>query len=310
MKTSNLVGTVRGVREFNRFYTKQIGVLDEHLLQSPFSLAEARVIYELAARDNTTATELRDELALDAGYLSRILQRLEKQKLVEKRSEKADARKSILTLSGKGKSEFAKLDRMSRGQLENIMGKLSGADQRRILGAMKTIEELLSGRPIDNDRSYVLRQPQPGDLGWVVQANGRLYTEEYGWDETYEAMTAQIVADYVKKLDAKRERCWIAEKDGENVGSVFLVKQSATVARLRLLILDPKARGLGIGKRLVSECTRFARQAGYKKIVLWTQSILLAARGIYKSEGYKLVKSQKNHMFGKDLVSETWELKL
>jgi DNA-binding MarR family transcriptional regulator/GNAT superfamily N-acetyltransferase len=310
MKTSNLAATVRGVREFNRFYTKQIGVLDEHLLQSPFSLAEARVIYELAARKNATATELRDELGLDAGYLSRILQGLEKQKLVEKRSEKADARKNILTLSEKGRAEFGKLDKMSRGQLENILDKLSSADQRRILDSMRTIEQLFGSRRDNGDQSYILRPPQPGDLGWVVQANGRLYTEEYGWDETYEAMTAQIIADYVKKLDPKRERCWIAEKDGENVGSVFLVKQSATVARLRLLILDPKARGLGIGKRLVNECMRFARQTGYKKIVLWTQSNLLAARGIYKSEGYKLVNSQKNHIFGKNLISETWELKL
>ena len=310
MKTSNLAATIRGVRVFNRFYTKQIGVLDEHLLQSPFSLAEARVIYELAARGNATATDLRDELGLDAGYLSRILQRLEKQKLVEKRSEKADARKSILTLSEKGKGEFARLDKMSRGQIENILAKLSSADQRRILDSMKTIEQLLSPRPIDNYRSYVLRQPQPGDLGWVVQANGRLYTEEYGWDETYEAMTAQIVADYVKKFDPKRERCRIAEKGGEPVGSVFLVKRSATVAKLRILIVDPKARGLGIGKRLVDECTRFARQAGYKKITLWTNSVLLAARRIYKQAGYKMVSAEKNHIFGKDLVSETWELKL
>ena len=310
MKVSALSRSVEGVRKFNRFYTRQIGVLDEHLLESPFSLAEARVIYELAHRGAATATVVREELGLDAGYLSRILKRLEKQALIERQSEKGDARKSILTLSDKGRSEFAKLDKMSRGQLETLLGSLSATEQRRILDAMRTIEKFLAPRREEVDRSYILRPPEPGDLGWVVLANGRLYTDEYGWDNTYEAMTAQIVADFVKQFDPKRERCWIAEKDGENVGSVFLVKQSATIGRLRLLIVDPKARGLGIGKRLVEECTRFARQSGYKKIVLWTQSNLLAARGIYKSEGYKLVKSQKNQMFGKDLVSETWELKL
>ena len=310
MKTANLAATVRGVREFNRFYTRQIGVLDEHLLESPFSLAEARVIYELAARKSATATDLRDELGLDAGYLSRILQRLERQKLVEKRSEKADARKSILTLSEKGKVEFAKLDKMSRGQLENILDKLSVTDQRRILDSMKTIEQLLGARRDDADPSYILRSPNPGDLGWVVHANAWLYAEEYGWDETYEAAIAQIVADFVKNFDPKRERGWIAEKSGEPVGSVFLVKKSAAVAKLRVLIVDPKARGLGIGKRLVDECSRFARQAGYRKITLWTNSVLLAARRIYKHAGYRMVSSEKNHIFGKNLISETWELKL
>lgn len=301
---------IETIRRFNRFYTKQIGVLDEGLLESPFSLAEARVIYELANRQTATASELGAELGLDAGYLSRIVRGFEKRGLIEKNNSEKDARQSILKLSKIGKKEFTNLDRLSRNQIEEILNDLSPVEQNRLINAMRTIENLLGAKPENEKFSYILRMPQPGDFGWVVQSNGSLYAQEYGWDSHYEALVAQIVADFVQKFDAKKECCWIAEKDGDNVGAVFLVKKSATVAKLRLLIVDPKARGLGIGKRLVEECTRFARQAGYKKITLWTNSVLLVARGIYEKAGYKLVKSENHYSFGQHLTGETWELKL
>jgi len=309
MKNDNLSEKIETVRRFNRFYTKQIGVLDEGLLESPFSLTEARVIYELANREKASATELVNELGLDAGYLSRMLRGFEKRKLIEKSVSETDARQSVLKLTKQGRKEFENLNRLTRNQIEEILNDLSPAEQNRLLAAMKAIEELL-GTTTQENFSYILRTPQPGDYGWVIQSNGSLYAQEYGWDENYEALVAQIVAEFVKNYDSKKERCWIAEKDGENVGSVFLVKDSATIAKLRLLIVDPKARGLGIGKRLVDECTRFARQVGYKKITLWTNSVLLAARSIYQKAGYQLVKSEKHHSFGHDLTGETWELEL
>lgn len=308
MEENSVSEKIELVRRFNRFYTKQIGVLNEGLLESPFSLSEARVIYEIAKRENVTATELVNELRLDAGYLSRMARDFEQRKLIDKKPSKTDARQSVLSLTARGRKEFEKLDQLSRNQIEGILNDLPPMEQNRLLAAMKTIEEILGAGPKDEKFSYLLRPPQAGDLGWVVQCNGALYAQEYGWDETYEALVAQIVADFVKNYDPKKERCWIAEKDGENAGAVFLVKDSDSVAKLRLLIVDPKARGLGIGKRLVDECTRFARQAGYKKITLWTNSILLAARGIYQKAGYKLVKAENHHSFGQDLVGETWEL--
>jgi DNA-binding MarR family transcriptional regulator/N-acetylglutamate synthase-like GNAT family acetyltransferase len=310
MKNDGLSDRIKAVRHFNRFYTKQIGVLNEGLLESSLSLTGARVIYELASRKQATATELGNELGLDAGYLSRTVRDFEKRKLIRKEPSTRDARQSILRLTARGQKEFENLNQRSSNQIEELLNDLSGAEHARLLGAMKTIEELLAAKPNAEKVSYILRPPQAGDMGWVVQSNGALYAQEYGWDESYEALVAQIVADFVKSYDQNKTRCWIAEKDGENVGSVFLGKKSETVAKLRLLIVDPKARGLGIGKRLVDECTRFARQAGYKKITLWTNSILLAARSIYQNAGYELVKSETHHSFGKDLVGETWELKL
>ena len=305
-----MVAQVDAVRHFNRFYTKQIGVLSEGLLESPFSLTEARVIYELAQRGSATATELANELGLDPGYLSRIVRKFEQRRLITKKPSDADARQSVLSLTARGRKEFEGLNQVSRNQVEEILNDLSSMEQARLLTAMKTIEELLGPSLKDERVSYILRPPHAGDMGWVVQSNGSLYAQEYGWDETYEALVAQIVADFVKNYDQKKERCWIAEKNGENIGCVFLVKESKQVARLRLLIVDPKARGLGVGKRLVNECTQFARQAGYKKIVLWTNGVLVAARGIYEKAGYRLVKTEKHHSFGHDLVGETWELDL
>jgi len=310
MNNNDLSEQIKAVRHFNRFYTKQIGALNEGLWESPFSLTEARVIYELANRKKATATELGTELGLDAGYLSRTVRDFEKRKLIKKALSEKDARQSILSLTARGQREFENLDQLSSNQIEELLNNLSRVERARLLAAVKTIEELFGAKPKEEKVSYILRPPQAGDMGWVVQSNGALYAQEYGWDENYEALVAQIVADFIKGYDRNKTRCWIAEKDGENVGSVFLGKKSKTAAKLRLLIVDPKARGLGIGKRLVDECTRFARQAGYKKITLWTNSVLLAARSIYQKAGYELVKSETHHSFGKDLVGETWELKL
>lgn len=302
---------VDAVRRFNRFYTRQIGVLQEGLLRSPFSLTEARVIYEIARRDDPTAAALARELGLDGGYLSRILRGFRARRLVERRPSRADGRQSLLSLTRRGRAAFALLDERSRRETGAMLGRLPSADQTRLIEAMGAIEELLgASRDQSAGAVYVLRPPQPGDMGWVVHRHGVLYAQEYGWDERFEALVAGIVATFVKRFDPRHERCWIAEKDGEIVGSVFLVKKSKTVARLRLMLVEPRARGLGIGTRLVDECVRFARQAGYRQLTLWTNRVLLAARHIYKLAGFQLVHEEPYHGFGHDLVSETWELKL
>jgi DNA-binding MarR family transcriptional regulator/GNAT superfamily N-acetyltransferase len=300
---------VEAVRCFNRFYTKRIGVLHEGLLRSPFSLTEARVLYELAHREKPTATELGKELGLDAGYLSRILRGFKKRGLIDKKPSEADGRQSLLWLTEQGQQDFATLNARSRDEIGAMLGNLPAVEQRRLIEAIRAIEGLL-GAPPEQKAPYLLRPHQPGDMGWVVHRHGVLYAQEYGYDEQFEALVAEIVAKFIKQYDPKRERCWIAEKDGENIGSVFLVKESDAVARLRLFLVEPKARGLGIGKRLVSECARFARQVGYKKITLWTQSELHAARRIYENAGFRLVHQESHHSFGHDLIGETWELKL
>ncbi len=301
---------VEAVRRFNRFYTRQIGVLQEKLLRSPFSLAEARILYEVAHRDQPTATALSGELALDPGYLSRILRGLERRGLIDRRSSEADRRQSLLSLTEEGRQAFATLDERSHGEVGSILGRLSAADQGRLLAAMRTIEDLLGGAPVADETSYLLRPPEPGDMGWVVHRQGALYAQEHGWDERFEALVAAIVASFIQSYDARRERCWIAERHGEIVGSVFLVKESSAVARLRLLYVEPKARGLGIGKRLVQECVRFARVAGYRSLRLWTQSMLAGARRLYEQAGFLLVEEEPHHSFGHDLVGQTWELVL
>jgi len=309
MTKTELHQRVEAVRRFNRFYTKQIGVLHEKLLRSPFSLTEARVIYELAHHEQTTATELVNELGLDGGYVSRVLREFEKHGLLAKQPSETDARLSILQLTGKGRKAFATIDTRSRRQIETVLKGLSTAGQNRLVEAMNTIAGLLGAQP-EPKVPYLLRPHQPGDMGWVVHRHGVLYAEEYGWDERFEALVAGIVSNFIQRYDSKRERCWIAEREGEIVGSVFLVKKSKTAAKLRLLLVEPKARGLGIGTRLVQECSRFSRQAGYRKIVLWTNSVLHAARRIYQAAGYRLVREEPHHSFGHDLIGETWELKL
>jgi DNA-binding MarR family transcriptional regulator/N-acetylglutamate synthase-like GNAT family acetyltransferase len=309
MGNSDLYRRIEAVRRFNRFYTQQIGVLQERLLRSPFSLAEARLIYELGQRGKTTATELRTRLGLDAGYLSRLLQGLKKRGLIDRQVNRADERQNLLSLSEKGKKAFAMIHVRSRNEIGRMLNSLSPADQSRLVKAMDTIEELLGARP-EQKTSYLLRPHQPGDMGWVVNRHGVIYAEEYRWNEQFEAFVAGIVSKFIQRYDPQKERCWIAEKDGENVGSVFLVKRSTRIAKLRLLLIDPKARGMGIGSRLVDECVRFARQAGYRKIVLWTNHVLLAARHIYEKAGFRLVHEEPHHSFGHDLIGETWELVL
>jgi DNA-binding MarR family transcriptional regulator/GNAT superfamily N-acetyltransferase len=301
---------VDSVRHFNRFYTRQIGVLSEHLLESPFSLSEMRVLYELAHRSLPTATELCNELGLDPGYLSRMLRAFERQGLLRRTSSTTDARQSLLSLTPKGRTTFVPYEKRSEDQVATLLAKLPPGQQGRLLEAMHTIEGLLEPKPGPHP-AYVLRPHRSGDMGWVVQRHGELYWQEYHYDERFEALVAEICAEFIQNLDPDRERCWIAEKDGVNVGSVFLVKRSSSVAKLRLLLVEPSARGLGIGKRLVEECIRFARESRYKKILLWTQSELLAARGIYENAGFQKIAEEKHQSWSrKDLVAETWEMKL
>jgi DNA-binding MarR family transcriptional regulator/GNAT superfamily N-acetyltransferase len=302
--------TIQAIRSFNRFYTRQIGVLREGLLKSPFSLAELRVLYEIAHRKQPTAAELCQQLGLDPGYLSRILRGLEKRGLVSKSASQMDGRQSLLVLTGRGRKTFAALDARQSEEVAGMLRRLPPAGQARLVQAMRSIQSVLGAGP-EPKTAYILRSHQPGDMGWVVHRHGVLYAQEYGYDETFEALVAEIVARFVRHFDPKRERCWIAERDGEIVGSVFLVKKPKTVAKLRLLLVEPSARGLGIGKRLVDECLRFARRVGYKKMVLWTQSELPAARHIYQEAGFTLAQQKKHQSWGRnDLVSQVWERKL
>ena len=312
MTANSLEQHVEAVRRFNRFYTHKIGVLQEGLLNSPLSLAQVRVLYELAHRQRPTATELARDLGIDMGYLSRMLKVFEKRRLLEKKPSEADRRQSLLHLTEAGFEAFAPLNKRAQEQVRNWLMQLSAPKQGELIAAMHEIEALLGNpSPAQSKASaYVLRPHQPGDMGWVVHRHGLLYAQEYGWDERFEALVAGIVAQFIERYDPKRERCWVAEKDGAIVGSIFLVQHSKTVAQLRLLLVEPSARGLGIGRRLVDECIRFARHAGYQRITLWTQSVLDAARRIYKRAGFRLIRRQPHHSFGHDLIAETWELRL
>jgi DNA-binding MarR family transcriptional regulator/GNAT superfamily N-acetyltransferase len=300
---------VGAVRRFNRLYTRRIGVLEDGFLGTPYSLAQARVLYELARRDKSTATEVAAELGLDHGYLSRMLREFSERGLVVKTASPNDRRQSLLSLTAKGRMAFAPLDERSQNAVAAMIGALPVADQERVVAAMRTIERSLCEAPVPQV-PYLLRPPRPGDMGWVVARHGVLYGEEYGWDERIEALTAEIVAAFVRNQDPKRERCWIAEREGENIGSVFLVRETDELARLRLLLVEPKARGLGIGAKLAEEAVRFARAAGYRKITLWTHAVLVAARRIYQKAGFELTQQWKHDMFGKELLAETWELEL
>lgn len=300
---------ISAVRQFNRFYTRQIGLLQEGYLASPFSLTEVRVLYELAHGERTTATALGRSLRLDAGYLSRLLRGFEERGLVAREPSPVDGRQSLLILTDAGRAAFAPLDARSREDIGTMLSPLPDGDQDRLVGAMETIERLLGERR-DSSTPYLIRPHQPGDMGWVVHRHGVLYAREYGWDERFEALVAGIVATFIEGLDPKRERCWIAEREGDVIGSVFLVRQSERIAKLRLLLVEPAARGLGVGTRLVDECVRFARSAGYATITLWTNDVLHAARHLYERAGFRLVHSEPHHSFGHDLVGETWELDL
>jgi DNA-binding MarR family transcriptional regulator/ribosomal protein S18 acetylase RimI-like enzyme len=303
---------IAAVRRFNRYYTRQIGVLRKTFLDSPYSLAEARVLYEIASRPAPTASDIARSLDLDAGYLSRVLRNFERRGLIRKRASAKDGRQSHLTLTPRGKTSFMPLDARSQRDTAAMLGKLAPADQASLIAAMTTIEALLEGqiRELAPQRSYRLREPRPGDFGWIVKRNAELYAQDYGWVAPFEGVCAQIVADFVNKYDASRERGWIAEVEGENVGAVMLANDGDGVARFRLLFVEPKARGLGIGARLVDEAIRFARGAGYRKITLWTHSVLTAARHIYQSAGFKLMRSEEHQSWDRPVVSEHWDLEL
>ena len=297
------------VRRFNRFYTKQIGVLQESLLDSGYSLTEVRVLYELAHGNSLTAKKLGKELALDAGYLSRILTNFEQRNLLEREVAESDGRQILLRLTRRGNDEFAQLDNNARLQIDALLKNVPESSQNDLVAAMNTIESILTGATAPSP-AYILRSHQPGDMGWIVHRHAVLYGKEYGWNAEFEALVAEIVAKFLKNFDLSRERCWIAERNSEILGSVFLVKQSRNVAKLRLLLVEPSARGLGIGTRLVSECITFARLVGYRKITLWTNDVLHSARKIYENAGFELVEEEQHHSFGHDLVAQTWELSL
>jgi DNA-binding MarR family transcriptional regulator/N-acetylglutamate synthase-like GNAT family acetyltransferase len=301
---------VQAIRRFNRFYTRQIGVLQEHLLDSQFSLTEVRVLYEIAHRENASAKDLCQDLGLDRGYVSRMLQNFEKHGWIKITPSAEDRRRQFLSLTTKGHSAFDPLERRSSQEVATMLARLSPTQRQKFLAAIRDVQSVLD-TVSQSAIPYIVRQHRPGDMGWVVQRHGELYWQEYRYDERFEALVAEIVAEFIQKLDAARERCWIAEKDGERVGCIFLVKKSASIAKLRLLLVETSTRGLGIGKRLVEECVNFAREAGYKKILLWTQSELAAARGIYKAAGFACMAEESHDSWSrKNLVAETWQLSL
>jgi DNA-binding MarR family transcriptional regulator/GNAT superfamily N-acetyltransferase len=297
------------VRAFNRFYTRQLGLLDEGMLKSAFSLTEVRVLYELAHREGVTASELARELGLDAGYLSRILGKFETDHLITRTPSTSDGRQTVLALTSKGRKGFAPLNRASHEQIASMLAPLRPGGLDQLVRSMRTIQGLLGGAA-EPKVPYLLRNLQSGDVGWIVHRQGVLYAQEYGWDETFEGLVAEIAGAFVKNLDPKMERCWVAEREGEIVGSVFLVRDSDALAKLRLLYVEPSARGLGIGRRLVDECIRFARLRGYKTLTLWTNDVLISARRIYEAAGFKLLKQERHRSFGKDLVGQNWYLAL
>jgi len=308
---SEIDRAVEAFRHFNRFYTRFLGLLDEELIKSGFSLTEARVLFELATRPENGATEIATELSLDPGYLSRILRKLEDAHLLTRSPSPTDARSAVLRLARKGKSAFIELNRRSSAQATEILEKLTPANRAELIRSMYGVESLLGGQPLGTP-AFILRPHRPGDMGWVVQRQSILYTEEYGWNGEYEALAAHIVADFLARFEPERERCWIAERSGEPLGCVFLVRhpEEPMTARLRLLHVERAARGMGLGKALVAECLQFARSVGYKKVTLWTQSILYAAHKIYQDAGFRLVLEQPHRSFGKDLIAQTWELDL
>lgn len=300
--------SIPAIRAFNRFWTTHMGVLDAGLLDTPFSLTEARVLFELGRETETDMLRLRHELRIDAGYLSRIVKRFEKDGLVEGTFSADDGRRRVLRLADKGRGAFEDLDARSTNQATSMLSGFTEEDQRRLLAAMATIRGLLD--PPSESRVIVIRPPIVGDFGWVVHRHGVIYAREYGWDETFEALVARVVADYVEQRHPSKENAWIVEVDGERAGSVFCVKETDDVARLRLLLVEPSARGQGIGERLVTECLGFARRAGYSQVTLWTNDVLLAARRIYEAAGFRMVKEKAHHSFGQNLVGQDWLLDL
>ncbi|KWV56497.1 MarR family transcriptional regulator [Bradyrhizobium macuxiense] len=313
MKSNIIDGTlesqVAAIRGFNRFYTRKLGIIEPKLLHSPFTLQEARIIYELAHREHCTATDLVGDLDLDAGFVSRTLQTLQRRQIVTRKPSKADKRVNEVALTAKGRAAAADLESRSRSEVAALLKQMDGNRRVAVVRAMSTIEQSLE--PVaEKPVGFLLRSHRVGDMGWVVSRQGRAYAEEYGWDISYEALVAEICAQFLRSFDPTYEHCWIAEVDGEPVGSIFLVNGGNGIAKLRLLLVEEKARGLGVGRALVEQCIRSAREKRYKKMTLWTQSILVAARGIYARAGFQRVKEENHHSFGVDLIGETWELEL
>jgi DNA-binding MarR family transcriptional regulator/predicted GNAT family acetyltransferase len=306
-----LRSAIDSVRSFNRFYTRQIGVLQERLLRTPFSLAEARILYELGTRQGVIATDLRRDLDLDVGYLSRILRSLEQKRLIRRSRSSSDGRQQILAFTPSGRAAFRNLDSRSRDEIGRMLSEVRATDREQLLAAMSAIERVLNkdDRPATASRMKI-RSYRPGDMGWVVERHGSLYSSEYGWDERFEGIVAGIVSEFIGDFDPKGDRCWIAELNGKRVGSIFCVRKNASTAKLRLLLVEPEARGSGLGSRLVDECIAFARKAGYKKLTLWTNNVLHAARHIYERAGFELVAEERHALFGRGLIGQTWELKL
>jgi len=311
MKSNNaaLASEIAAIRGFNRFYTRKLGLIEPKLLHSPFTLQEARIIYEIRHRATCTATDLTRDLGLDPGFVSRTLQALQRRQIVMRKPSKDDARVNELSLTAKGRTAQAELERRSREEVGSLLASLDDTQRAAIVRAMTTIEQTLQ-RPTERPPAVLLRSHRPGDIGWVISSQAKAYAEEYGWDISYEALVAEICAQFIKSYDASREHCWIAEAGGEPLGSIFLVNGGDDVAKLRLLLVEKKARGLGVGRALVEQCVSSAREKGYRKMTLWTQSILVAARGIYQAAGFHRVKEEPHHSFGVDLVGETWEMKL
>jgi DNA-binding MarR family transcriptional regulator/GNAT superfamily N-acetyltransferase len=304
-----LESQIAAIRGFSRFYTRKLGIIEPKLLASPWTLQEARIIYEIAQHDSCTATDLVQTLGLDAGFLSRTLQALQRCQIVARKPSRADRRANELALTAKGRAAFAELERRSHDEVGALLAGLDDRERSTVVNAMAAIEQVLEP-PAQKPAGFMLRSHRPGDIGWIVSRHGAIYAQEYGWDISFEALAAEITAQFLRSYDRAREQCWIAEIDGEPVGSIFLVKASDDVAKIRLLLVEKKARGLGVGRALVEQCLRFARDAGYGSVTLWTQSILVAARGIYQRAGFQSVKQEKHHSFGVDLVGETWELEL
>ena len=300
---------IAAVRNFSRVYTRQIGFLRKGLQHSKYSLTEARIVFELAHRTNLTASDLCRELDLDAGYLSRILNKLEQQNLIEKNRSDEDGRQRPRKLTHEGQKAFELLDQRSNDEVSEILNKLSSGDRVNLVDAMATIEGILD-KSFKYSEPFYLRQHEAGDMGWVIHQHGLLYHREYGWDERFEMLVARICLDFVNTYDAQREHCWIAEMQGEQVGSIFCIRENEDVAKLRLLLVSPKMRGSGLGTLLVNECIRFARRAGYKKLTLWTSDILVEARKIYDKADFLLVEEERHRSFGHDLVGQNLELVL
>ena len=302
---------IDSVRAFNRFYTRHAGLLEQGLLGSEYTLTEARVLYELAHRESCMATEITHDLGIDPGYLSRIFKKLQRAQLIERRRCADDRRQSRIVLTPRGRAAFEPLDRAARADVDAMLKPMSSPQRRELISAMNTVHRVLHpGGPSQSDPACTLRPLQVGDIGWIIHRQALLYAEEYGWDVTYEALVAEILSGFVKSFNPAAEQAWIAQAGGAIVGSVFLMRASPTVAKLRLLYVEPHTRGLGIGRRLVAVCIDAARDTGYRKLTLWTNSVLIAARRIYEATGFQLVKEEPHHSFGKDLIGQTWELLL